>query len=95
MIYTDRFTKMVLVSCLSACHNLGSRFAKSVCPWCFDLAPRHFSGRKAGSVNACRLTPHAADGGYAPRFSAFVWLAVDSVSTANLPSPPTAANAHR
>ena len=40
-------------------------------------------------------TWHAADGGYAPRFWAFFRLKVGSVSTANRPSPPTAANAHR
>ncbi len=90
----DRFIKMVLVSCLPSCHNLGSLFAWSVCPPCFDLAPKPFSDLKPGSVNACHLTRHAADGGYVPRFLAFVWLwaflRFDGASTL----PPTAANAH-
>ena len=62
---------------------------------CFDLAPRHFSGLEAGSVNAFRLTMRAADGGYAPRFFSFFvalsFFRFDGESTL----PPQAANANR
>jgi hypothetical protein len=81
----DHFTKMALVSCLPSCHNSSDLFAKSVCPPGFNLALKPLSRLQVGSVNACRLTRHAADGGYAPRYFG-IWLAVgvfrfDSEST--------------
>ncbi len=72
MVCIDLSRKLVVASCPPVCHNSGSLFAGSVCPLCFDLAPRHGSDLKPGPVNACHLTRHAADGGYVPRFLAFV-----------------------
>jgi hypothetical protein len=88
MVCADRLSKMVVAICLPACHNIGSLLAKSSCPRCFDLAPKHFSGLKFGPVKACHLTRHAVDGGDAPRFSSWFWQWAFSVSMANLPSAP-------
>src|SRR5512138_643558 len=65
--------KMILVSCLSSCHNLSRLLAGSGCLLCFDLAPRHFPDLKPGSVNACHLTRHEADKWDSSRFTAWRW----------------------
>jgi hypothetical protein len=69
-VCADRYTKMVLVVCLPVCHNLGWRFARSVCPRCFNLASKPFPGLELGPVNACRLTKRAPDKWESARFQA-------------------------
>ncbi len=66
-----------------------------VCPQCFDLAPKPFSGLKAGSVNACRLTLRAADKWESARFPAVYVTSSFSRFRALSPLRPLAANAGR
>ncbi len=72
-----------------------NRLARLVCPQGFDLAPKPFSGLKAGSVNACRLTMRAADKWDSPRFQAVCVASSFSRFRALSPLRPLAANAGR
>ena len=93
-VYIDRFTKMVLVSCLPSCHNVGNLLAGSVCPPGFDHAFKHVSSLRLG---LCRRAPNKAcsrrwvRAAFFERFLAEGWFRFDEESAL----PPTAANARR
>jgi hypothetical protein len=86
----DHSLKLVVESCSPSCHNIGRCLGCDSLPAIFRAArPSIFRHLPVGSVNSsCRLTRHAADGGYVPRLLSFFWLPAGSVSRANPPSHP-------
>ena len=74
-IRSDWEIKLVVVICSQSCHNVKKSSSKVALPAGFRAAlPNLFRRLQAGSINSRWLTSHAVDGGYVPRFLAFVWL---------------------
>ncbi len=91
----DLSRKLTIASCLLSCHNRGSRFARSVCPLGFDLAPRHFPDLRLGPANACRLTMRAPDKWESARFIGFFPASSFSLLPGGIQARPLAGNACR